>query len=151
MPGSLPPRRVAAVVWASMLLVPFAFLALTSALPMPASERPEAMRDLLFWLVAGTSVLAILLSRALPRRIGPRPDAGGRDLVAFTRLVVAWSMCEAAALFPLVARMLTHDERLLAFFALDVVALATLFPGEDRWAALATPAGGGEGPERRAR
>jgi hypothetical protein len=134
-----------------MLLVPFAFLALTSALPIPARERPEAMRDLLFWLVAGTSVLAILLSRVLPRRIGPRADAGGRDLVAFTRIVVAWSLCEAAALFPLVARMLTHDERMLAFFAMDVAALATLFPGEGRWAALSAPAGGGPGPERMVR
>ncbi len=151
MPGALPPRRVAVVVWASMLLVPFAFLALTSALPMPARGRPGAMRDLLFWLVAGTSALAILLSRALPRRIGPRPDAGGRDLVAFTRLIVAWSLCEAAALLPLVARMLTDDERLLAFFALDVVALATLFPSGDRWAALGAPAGGGGRPERMVR
>src|SRR5512137_2451313 len=118
-----------------MLVVPFAFLALSSALPGPGL-RPEAMRGLLFWLVAATSVLAILLSRALPRRIGPRLDAGGRDLVAFTRHVIAWSLCEAAALFPLVARMLTQDDRLLAFFALDVLALATLFPSPGRWATL---------------
>ena len=93
----------------------------------------------------------ILLSRVLPRRIGPRPDTGGRDLAAFTRLIVAWSLCEAAALFPLVARMLTHDERMLAFCALDVVALATLFPGEDRWAAMASPVVGGGSPGRMVR
>jgi len=149
MPGALLPRRVAVVVWASMLLVPFAFLALTSAMSMPARGRREAMRDLLFWLVAGTSALAILLSRALPKRIGPRPADGGRDLVAFTRLVVAWSVCEAAALFPLVARMLTEDDRLLAFYALDVIALATLFPSGRRWAALGAPGGGS--PERMVR
>jgi hypothetical protein len=142
MPSAVTPRRVAVVVWAAMLLVPFAFLALTSALP-PARAGAKEMRDLLFWLVAGISALAIVLSRALPRRIGPRTGADGRDLVAFTRLVIAWSLCEAAALFPLVARMLTEDARLLAFFALNVLALATLFPSEGRWAALAAPGGPG--------
>jgi len=56
--------------------------------------------------------------------------------VAFTRVLVSFALCEAAALAPLVAFMVTRDLRLLALVAVDVLALVLLFPTPARWERL---------------
>jgi len=66
--------------------------------------------------------------------------------VAMTRLIVGWALCEGVAMFPLVAFLLARDARLLAVLAVDVVALLTLYPSAERWAALG--AGAAAAPPR---
>jgi hypothetical protein len=132
--SSVSPRAVAALIWAAHLVLLAMFLALVLALP----PRPETAlpRSLLLALAAVTSAVGIALSRVLPRRIAPRQAGGRHDAVAMTRLIVGWAVCEAVAIFPLVAFLVSRDARLLVALAVDAVALASLYPTAERWAAL---------------
>ena len=123
-------RRTATLVWAGMLVVPFAFMAV--AFRAAQYGVGGGLREPLFWLAVLASAGNLVLSRLLPPRLGP-PRANDRDAVAFARVVVSLALAEAAALAPLVAFMLTRDARLLGLLALDVLALVVLFPSEGRW------------------
>ena len=128
-------RRAAALAWVAMLVVPFFFMALAAA-----SRRDgggPGATTFLFWLTVGTSAVLVVLSRALPERLGP--FRSGRAATAFARLLVAWALCEAAALFPLVAWIVTGDPRLIGVFGVDLLALVLLYPSDHRWESLAPP------------
>jgi hypothetical protein len=112
-----------------MLAVPFFFMALADAARW-GGDRAGATA-LLFWLTVAVSALHIVLSRALPPRLGP--FRAGPEATAFARLLVAWAFCEAAALFPLVAWIVTGDPRLIGVFGVDLLALVILFPSDARW------------------
>jgi len=118
-----------------MLAVPVAFLGVSEAVAGPRPAGP-GVGALLFWLAVASSALGITLSRVLPRKLSPGGDNANPEVVAFTRLAVGWALCEAVALFPLVARLVAPDPRLLGVFAVDLLALVTLFPSEGRWASL---------------
>jgi hypothetical protein len=125
-------RRVALLVWGAMLVVPFFFLALADVARWGGDGAGAT--SLLFWLTVVVSALHIVLSRTLPARLGP--FRAGREATAFARLLVAWVLCEAAALFPLVAWIVTGDPRLIGVFAVDLLALLLLYPSDHRWASL---------------
>ncbi len=126
-------RRSATLVWGSMLVVPFFFMALADTARWRGG-RPDATA-LLFWLTVAVSALNIVLSRALPPRLGP--FRAGREATVFARLLVAWALCESAALFPLVAWIVSGDPRLIGVFGVDLLALLLLFPSDQRWESLA--------------
>jgi hypothetical protein len=125
-------RRVAVLVWGAMLVVPFFFMALADVARW--GDDGAGATSLLFWLTVVVSALHIVLSRALPARLGP--FRAGREATAFARLLVAWTLCEAAALFPLVAWIVTGDPRLIGVFGVDLLALVLLFPSVHRWESL---------------
>jgi hypothetical protein len=132
--AGMAPRRVAAVVWAIMMVMPLLFLGAVLAVEDASAPAPSG---LLLALTIATSALGIALSRIVPPRI-PASQTGGRPAAnAFTRLLLAWGLCEGVAVFPLVAHLLVHDLRLLVVFAADVIALALLYPSENAWAQLA--------------
>jgi hypothetical protein len=118
-----------------MLVVPFFFLAVAARFRWGEDQRDVA--GLLFWLTMAASAFNIALSRILPPRLGPFRT--GREATAFTRLVVAWALCEAAALFPLVVWIVSGDPRLLGVCVVDLVALLTLYPSDARWESLSPP------------
>ena len=92
--------------------------------------------------------LGIVLSRVLPRRVGPRGGGVSRATTAFSRLLVAWAILEGAAMFPLVAYLVTGDPFLFLLVAVVIAANASLFPSEARWASLAAqplPSAAGKG------
>jgi len=134
-PPRVAPRRIAAAVWAAMLTLPLLLLGVVLAVEREPS--PAAPRDLLLGLAVATSALGVFLSRTLPQRISSRQAGGPPAANAFTRLLVAWALCEGVAIFPLLAHILVHDHRLLAVYAVDLAALALLYPSADAWAHLA--------------
>jgi hypothetical protein len=71
--------------------------------------------------------------------------------VAFTRLVVAWGILEGAALFPLVAKLVTGDPLLYALSAGALAAQLSLFPSEARWKRFAVQPLASGGPGQRVR
>jgi phosphotransferase system glucose/maltose/N-acetylglucosamine-specific IIC component len=128
-------RRAATLVWTALLVVPFSFLALAATVRWSAA-RSEA-GPAAFWIAVAVAALNVTLSRVLPGRL--RPSQAGRQATVFARLVVAWALCEAAALFPLVAWIVTGDPRLVGVFAVGLLALLLLYPSDHRWASLAPP------------
>ncbi len=126
-------RRTAAFLWAALLVVPFAFLAVAISLTEDHSAPGLALPILVVAAVA--SAVNVALAWTLPQRLGPE-RAQERDAVAFGRALVSFALCEAAALAPVVAHIVTHDARLLAVLAADVAALVLLYPSHRRWAAL---------------
>jgi hypothetical protein len=122
-------RRAANYVWLTLLVVPFAFLAVVLGLPR-ARPGPELV-PVFFWISIVASVLGVALSRWLPPRLAA--ERAGPDATAFLRLIVAWALCEGAAVLPLVAFVITGDTRLVGVFALDMLALVLLFPSDARW------------------
>ena len=125
-------RAVALLVWSSTLVVPLFFGLVAEAVRGNVPHLPAD--GLLFWASLATSATCIALSRMLPRRVPAVP--AGREATAFTRLVVGWALCEGAALFPLVAWIVTDDRRLLVICAVDLLALALLYPSGPRWELL---------------
>jgi hypothetical protein len=136
-------RRTATFIWTALLFVPLAFMAVAFTVPQAQAPRLTVPA---FWLAVGASALNVVLSRVLPPQLGPA-RASDRDAVAFTRMIVALALSEAAAIAPLVAYMVTRDPRLLGVLALDLLALVVLFPSEGRWASLLPePNGAPQGP-----
>jgi len=132
-------RRVATLVWGSSLVVPFFFLALAGT----ARWRGEcpAPPATVFAIAVAFSALAVTLSRLLPPRLGGA--RAGPEATVFTRLLLGWALCEAGALFPLVAWIVSGDPRLIGVFGLALLALVLLFPSDHRWASLAPPPSAG--------
>ena len=129
-------RRIATLLWAALLVLPVAFLGVaTTHRHEPSTEHAA----LLLWVAVVASAFNVALSRVLHPRL-EAARGGGPEAVTLTRFLVGWALCEAAALFPLVAFLVSHDLRLLAVLALDVVALVFLYPSDRRWSRLA-PAG----------
>ncbi len=128
-------RRAALVVWAAMLVTPLAFMAVAATQRWGLDTRDVA--GLLFWLAVGASAFNIALSRFLPPRLGP--FRAGSEATAFTRLLVGWALCEAAALFPLVVWIVSGDPRLLGVCLVNLIALLTLYPSDARWEDLTPP------------
>ncbi len=125
-------RSVALLVWTSTLVVPLFFGAVAEAVRGDAPHLP--VNGVLFWVTLFTSAACIAMAHVLPTRIRTIP--AGREATAFIRLVSGWALCEGAALFPLVAWIVTDDPRLLGVCAVDLLALVTLFPSELRWESM---------------
>ncbi len=128
-------RRTAVLLWAAMLIVPFAFLGV--ALGARDHAAPGLAAPLL-GLAAAASAVNVALAWLLPPRLGPARARDGEP-VAFTRVLVSLALCEAAALAPVVASIVAPDPRLLAVLAADVAALLALYPSARRWGALRPP------------
>ena len=123
-------RRTARFIWAALVATPF--LCGVVAWGFARAPRSPAIVEPVFWAAVAASALNLALSRVLPPRLGPAA-AQDREAVAFTRLLVGFALCDAAAMAPLVAFMVTRDLRLLGLVLVDVVALLLLFPSDARW------------------
>jgi hypothetical protein len=133
-------RQAARLIWAALVATPVLFGAV--AFGQARAPQAPALVAPVFWLALAAAALNVALSRLLPQRLGPA-FAQDRDAVAFTRLLVAFALCDAAAMAPLVGFILTRDVRLLALGAAGVLALALLFPSDARWERLQPRAAGG--------
>jgi len=126
-------RRTAIFLWAAMLVVPPAFLGV--ALTAATEHRAPALAGPILAVAVLASAANVILAWTLPPRLGP-PRAHDREAVAFTRVLLSLALCEAAALAPVVALMITGDPTLLALLAAGLAAVASLYPSTRRWHAL---------------
>jgi hypothetical protein len=141
---SAPTRSVALAVWGAMLATPVLFAGVTVAAAPPHGMRSPELAGMFLWMSAAVVGLGVALSHLLPRRIRQH-EHGSRDAVAFTRLVLAWALLEGAAMFPLVAELVTGDPLLYLLSAAAVAAQLSLFPSEARWKGFSVqplPSGG---------
>jgi hypothetical protein len=141
-----PTRRIATLVWGAIVSTPVLFAGVTLAAAPPGGTSSPELAGMFRFMAAAVAGLGLVLSRVLPPRIRARSQ-GARDTVTFTRLLVAWAILEGAAMFPLVAQMVTGDALLLAIGAVPLAALVALFPTEARWRGNAVqPIESGPGP-----
>ena len=126
-------RRTAIFVWVAMLVLPPAFLGV--ALTVAIEHRAPDLAAPILGVAVLASAANVILAWALPPRLGPA-RAHDRDAVAFTRILLSLALCEAAALAPVVALMITGDPTLLALLAAALAAVAALYPSSRRWQAL---------------
>jgi hypothetical protein len=133
---STPTRKTAVAVWMGVAATPLFFAAVTVAVAPPPEMRSPELAGMFLWMAAAVVGLGIVLSRVLPLRIGARGQ-GARDPVAFTRLTVGWAILEGAALFPLVAQLVTGDPFQFLLTGVALAALVGLYPSEARWASHA--------------
>ncbi len=129
-------RRIATWIWAALLAVPIAFWAVALRIARPAA--PD-VADSLLGAAAALTAANVALAFYVPPRILPAA-AGGREAVALSRALVGWALCDAAAIFPLVAFAVTRDAREVALAAAGLVALALSSPRPARWERLLPPA-----------
>jgi hypothetical protein len=119
-------RRVALVVWGAQVMALVMFFALTRVVGGGSGAAGEGRALLLALAAAGLTTFALsfvlkakLLAQAAERR---RPE------LATSAYVVAFALCEAAALFGLVAHFATGAPEALYFFVPAAVGLALHFP-----------------------
>ncbi|HET7752485.1 MAG TPA: hypothetical protein VFK85_01130 [Anaeromyxobacteraceae bacterium] len=129
-------HTIALFVWASMLVMLLLFLAVVVTLSPPTWASFSVPRDVLLAVVAATSVVGVVAARVVPRHLAPRAGDGRGEITALTRLILGWSLCEAAAIFPLIGFLMTRDWRLLLVFFADVAALVAYCPTRARWERL---------------
>jgi hypothetical protein len=129
---SAPTRRIAVLVWGAIVSTPVLFAGVTLVAAPPGGLRSPELTGMFRFMAAAVVGLGLVLARLLPPRIRAR-SPGSRDTVTFTRLIVAWAILEGAAMFPLVAQIVTGDPLLLAIGAVPLAALVALFPTEARW------------------
>jgi hypothetical protein len=129
----VPARRVAVVIWVAMVLVPLLFLGVVRALA-PTEQLAEATVEMLLLATILASAGGLLLARVLPPRI-PLSTAGGAHVGTLVRFVIGWGICVGVAIFPLVAYLLTRDERFLAPFAVVWLCIVFAGPTRARWRA----------------
>jgi hypothetical protein len=135
-------RDIGLLVWSALVVLPVAFLGVVLALG-PPPRAPPALVTVFFWIAVAASLLDIVLARVLAPRIGGA--SSDPHAVAFARLLFALALSEAAAIFPLVAYLITGDARLLGVFAVDLLALVLLYPSDPRWDSLTPGAEAGAG------
>jgi hypothetical protein len=147
-PRTAAPRRVALILWATMVAGLVVLLGVAAALgpAMQAQTDPELAETLVavLGLVAAGTLIA---SRVVPRWV--KAPAGQADQAALARQLIACALCDGGALFAVVVWMLTGSPLALALLLLPLAGLLSCWPGEARWAALggaAAPPPRGFGP-----
>jgi hypothetical protein len=144
MPVDPDPRRIVLVIWAVLLGGCLSFLAVASYMRSAGMVRPSDLPELLAWIALGFGVLLVALSFTVPGQL--RPLAGATpEVLARSRLIVAWALREGAALFGMVVWLLSGDAKALAAFAIGFAALAATPPTEDRWRGTVEASGGSPG------
>jgi hypothetical protein len=149
-PATLGIRPTAYVVWGALVFGVVTF-AVVASFVGPELRRGSAQApDVLAELSLAVAVAGVLASRLVPPRLR-RPADRDPDAFAMSRNVVAAALCEGAALFGLVAWMLTGSAWGAVGAAIALAGLISCFPGEARWRWLTADAQarpGAGGPSR---
>lgn len=146
-------RRTAYVIWGALLLGPLAFAVIASQVGPGLRAPGEQPLEILAQLSLAFAVASVLGSRVLPRLLRLQPGLPPEQ-VALTRNIIALALCEGAALFGLVAWMITGSEWGVVAAAMGIAGLVSCFPGDARWRSLLPPEpgrGGPAGPSRMVR
>jgi hypothetical protein len=130
-----------------MMATPLLFAGVTAVAAPPRDMRSPEMSGLFLWMSAAVVGIGLAVARVVPPRIGARHQ-GSREALAFVRLAVTWGVLEGAAMFPLVANLVTGSPLLYVPGAVALLALAGLYPSEARWSGQAVPAPSGSGAAR---
>jgi hypothetical protein len=113
-----------------------------------------ALARVMLPVAGGLTVVTTAISWLWAVRMTPRVPPGATphtpEQLAVTRLIAASAVCEGAALFAIVAFLVTREAATLVPWAVSFGSLLAHFPGERHWARLvaAPPAAAAPRPNR---
>ena len=119
--------RGALVIWGAQVMALVMFFALTRIVGREADADAADNRVLLL-VLAAAALMAFALSFVLKAKLISQAAAQGRPDLATSAYVLAFALCEAAALFGLVAHFVTGAPESLYFFIPAALGLALHFP-----------------------
>jgi hypothetical protein len=129
------PRKIALIIWGAMVGVLLLSFAVASVLGDGRPPVEPGLGRMLALIATIQAAISVVASRHLPGYLKPRGSVTP-DQHALTRHIVAAGVCEASALFSVMAWFLTGNTWLLAPLAVAQVGLATCYPGIERWVTL---------------
>lgn len=119
-------HRGALIIWGAQLMALVMFFALTRLVAREFDA--DADNRALLIALAAASLMAFGLSFALKAKLISQSAAQSRPELATTAYIIAFALCESAALFGLVAHFATGAPESLYFFAPAALGLALHFP-----------------------
>lgn len=119
-------HRGVLIIWGAQLMALVMFFALTRIVPREFDADADN-RALLLGLAAA-SLSAFGLSFVLKAKLISQSAAQQRPDLATSAYIIAFALCESAALFGLVAHFVTGARESLYFFAPAALGLALHFP-----------------------
>lgn len=137
-PPALPSRRTAVIIWGALLagVIGFSVVAAVAGPNVRRGATGEGLGQVLGAVAACMALTCLVVSIALPPRLRRFPAGTPPDGVALTRTIVASALNEGAALFAVVAWMVTGSPWPLAALAVSLAGLLLAFPSQGRWARL---------------
>ncbi len=119
-------RRVVLIIWGAILSGVAIFFALTRIVGREFDA--DADNSVLLLALATVSLSAFGLSFVLKAKMISQAAAQRRPALVATAYIIAFALCESAALFGLVAHFATGARESLYFFAPAALGLALHFP-----------------------
>ena len=114
------------IIWGAQLMALVMFFALTRI--VGREFDPDADNRVLLIALAATSLLAFGLSFVLKAKLISQSAAQRRPDLATSAYIIAFALCESAAIFGVVAHFVTGARESLYFFAPAALGLALHFP-----------------------
>ena len=112
------------IIWAAQLMALFGFVLLSVLVLRPN----EANNPMLFWFLAGASVLLVAMSFAVKQKLFAQAVEKQSLAQVQQGQVVAMALCEGAGLFGLLARAITGSPYFYLLFAVAALGMLLHIP-----------------------
>ena len=121
--------RTMLILWAAFIMA-VGFYFLISLFISPVGESGEE-GPVLVWALLAVALMMLVVSFALKKRLHAQSIERQNLALAQTGLIVALALCEAAALFGLLAHLLTGTRYSYVFFIMAVCGMVAHRPRRD--------------------
>lgn len=111
-------------IWAAQLMALFGIILLSVLVLQPN----EADNPMLFWILAGASVLLVAISFAVKQKLFAQAVEKQSLAQVQQAQIVAMALCEAAGLFGMLARAITGSPYFYLLFAVGVLGMLLHIP-----------------------
>ncbi|HEX8139864.1 MAG TPA: hypothetical protein VF544_20055 [Pyrinomonadaceae bacterium] len=123
-------HRTMLTLWAALLTSVGLYFFLTLMIERPASGNDN--NDMLFWVFLAASILPLLLSFVLKRKLLAQSVAEQRPHLVQTAMLLAVALCEAVALFGLLVFFTTRTPFYYVFFIISALCILLHLPRRDQ-------------------
>ncbi|HYY56467.1 MAG TPA: hypothetical protein VE842_03990 [Pyrinomonadaceae bacterium] len=121
--------RTMLVLWSALLVSVGLYFFLTLVIERPAGDDNNEM---LFWVFLAASILPLLMSFVLKRRLLAQSVAEQRPQLVQSAMILAVALCEAVALFGLLVFFTTRTPYYFIFFIISALGILLHLPRRDQ-------------------
>ena len=112
------------IIWAAQLMALLGIVLLSVLVLQPSASD----NTMLFWILAGASVLLVAISFAVKQKLFAQAIEKQSPAQIQQAQIVAMALCEAAGLFGMLARAITGSPYFYLLFAVGVIGMLLHFP-----------------------